>query len=80
MEYNKNINGTYYLYSFCLYPNNHQPSGLCNMSRIDDKILKILKKNINDSENNSNKSINIKLFSTNYNFLIINKGKCKLKF
>ena len=79
MEYNKNINGTYYLYSFSLKPNEKQPAGMCNMSRIDDKFLKVFTKNINNSINNNNE-IDINLFSVNYNFLIIKGGKCKLKF
>ena len=78
MEYNKNINGTYYLYSFSLKPNQNQPLGMCNMSRIDDKILKVYIKNINESSNNE--EIDVNLFSVNYNFLIIKGGKCKLKF
>ena len=42
MELNTDINGTYYMYSFSLYPNNIQPSGLCNMSRINDKFLELV--------------------------------------
>tara|TARA_B100001173_G_scaffold306939_1_gene314642 strand:+ start:3357 stop:4880 length:1524 start_codon:yes stop_codon:yes gene_type:complete len=78
MEYNKNRNGTYYLYSFSLNPKQNQPSGLCNMSRIDDKNLKVLIKDINNSSNNND--IDIDLYCVNYNFLIIKGGKCKLMF
>ena len=78
MEYNKNRNGTYYLYSFSLNPKQNQPSGLCNMSRIDDKFLKVLIKDINNSSNNND--IDIDLYCVNYNFLIIKGGKCKLMF
>ena len=79
MEENTDINGTYYLYSFCLYPALRQASGLCNMSRIDDKFLQLYTSYIKDTENN-NVKIPLDVFSVNYNFLYIEKGKCKLEF
>ena len=79
MEENTDINGTYYLYSFCLYPALRQPSGLCNMSRIDDKFLQLQTFYIKESENN-NVKIPVDVFSVNYNFLYIQHGKCKLEF
>ena len=79
MEENTDINGTYYLYSFCLYPALRQPSGLCNMSRIDDKFLQLQTSYIKESMNN-NLKIPIDVFSVNYNFLYIQHGKCKLEF
>ena len=79
MEDNKDTNGTYYLYSFCLYPQNKQPSGLCNMSRIDDKFLQLRTEYIkNDLEIGT--KILVDSFCVNYNFLYIEKGKCKLEF
>lgn len=79
MEENIDTNGTYYLYSFCLYPNNRQPSGLCNMSRIDDKFLQLYTLYIKDNIN-TNVKIPIEVFNVNYNFLYIENGKCKLEF
>ena len=79
MEENADTNGTYYLYSFCLYPALRQPSGLCNMSRIDDKFLQLQTFYIKESENN-NVKIPVDVFSVNYNFLYIQHGKCKLEF
>ena len=79
MEENNDINGTYYLYSFCLYPASRQPSGLCNMSRIDDKFLQLHTSYIKNTINN-NVNIPIDVFSVNYNFLYIQHGKCKLEF
>lgn len=78
LEYNKNINGTYYMYSFCLNPNENQPSGICNMSRIDNKFLYYNIQHIKSGTSNTN--ILFTTFAVNYNFLIINKGKCKLVF
>jgi len=78
MSNNRNINGTYYIYSFSLYPNKIQPSGLCNMSRIDDKFIHLKSSHIIDSTINSDIYINI--YVKNYNYLIINNGKGYLKY
>ena len=78
MQDNKDINGTYYVYSFSLYPTIKQPSGLCNLSRIDDKILQLNIKYINNNNHNNNITTNI--FSVNYNYLIIQNGKGKLEY
>ena len=79
MEYNKNLNGTYYLYSFCLFPSSRQPSGLCNMSRIDDIFLYYNVSHVN-SGITDNHEINMNIYCVNYNFLVIKGGKCKLQF
>ncbi len=79
MEDNKDTNGTYYLYSFCLYPQNKQPSGLCNMSRIDDIFLYYNVSHVNSGVTN-NHEILMNIYCVNYNFLVIKGGKCKLEF
>jgi hypothetical protein len=79
MEYNNDTNGTYYMYSFALYPNKVQPSGLCNMSRIDDKKLK-LELNYIHKEKHLNKILYSNVFTINYNYLIIFNGKGKLQY
>lgn len=79
MEFNINKNGTYYLYSFSLFPNNKQPSGLCNMSRIDKKVLQLTIKH-NNSESTEKPIIPLHIFSVNYNILVMNGGKCTLQF
>lgn len=79
MEYNDDKNGTYYMYSFALYPNKIQPSGLCNMSRIDDKNLQLQTSYIH-KEKNINKILNSNIFTINYNYLIIYNGKGKLLY
>ena len=79
MEENTDSNGTYYLYSFCLYPALRQPSGLCNMSRINDKILELNTEYILNNKN-INKEIYVNIFSINYNYLIVSNGKGKLEF
>ena len=58
-----------YMYSFCLKPEEHQPSGSCNFSRFDDCKLNFT----------SNVSID-KVFATNYNILRISSGLVNLRF
>jgi len=55
------------VYSFALKPEEHQPSGTCNMSRIDTATLKLL--GIDTSATKS-----VKIFATNYNVLRIMSG------
>jgi hypothetical protein len=55
------------VYSFALKPEEHQPSGTCNMSRIDTATLKlsgIVTANVDA----------VKVFATNYNVLRIMSG------
>ena len=64
-KFNKNI----YLYSFCLNPEEHQPSGTCNYSRLDDSKL------------NFSSAVSIDtIFATNYNILRISNGLTSLRF
>jgi hypothetical protein len=53
------------MYSFCLKPGEHQPSGTCNFSRIDNARLII------DNVSSTN---NLYLFAMNYNVLRIMSG------
>jgi hypothetical protein len=57
---NKNIN----VYSFALKPEEHQPSGTCNMSRIDNATLSIA----------NHEAGNISVYAVNYNVLRIMSG------
>ena len=57
-------------YSFALKPDELQPSGSCNFSRLDNAILKISFQN--NSEDND--SFNVRVFATNYNVLRIKAG------
>ena len=56
-----------YVYSFALKPEEHQPSGTCNFSRIDNAKLNL--QNINTGTN-----LNLKVFAVNYNVLRIMSG------
>lgn len=58
------------VYSFALKPEEHQPSGSCNMSRIDTAMLEIKLSN----KTSSNKVTRIKIYTVNYNVLRIMSG------
>ena len=56
-----------YLYSFCLNPEEHQPSGTCNFSRIDTSHLVFGSANTTGAEK-------LEVFAVNYNILRIMGG------
>ena len=58
-----------YVYSFCLEPEEHQPSGTCNFSRIDSAKLIL---------SSSSKISNI--YAVNYNVLRIMSGMAGLAY
>ena len=61
-----NFNTGINVYSFAIKPEEHQPSGTLNMSRIDTAIL--------DVKVNTNVSGNINIYAVNYNVLRILSG------
>lgn len=61
-----------YCYSFALSPEEHQPSGSCNFSRIDNSRLILESENGKDGTN--------KVFAVNYNVLRIQSGMAGLAF
>ena len=62
-----------YTYSFALQPEEHQPTGTCNFSRIDNAQV-----SVNMKSNNS--ATLQKLFAVNYNILRIQSGMGGLSF
>jgi hypothetical protein len=63
-----------YSYSFALKPEEHQPTGTCNFSRIDNaQVAVALKANATDSQV-------MHMFATNYNVLRIQSGMGGLSF
>lgn len=56
-----------YTYSFALSPEEHQPSGTCNFSRIDNAVLQLTYTGTFDAQN-------LKVFAVNYNVLRIMSG------
>ena len=62
-----------YSYSFALSPEEHQPSGTCNFSRIDNAVLQLTyDKTIQTVLNAS--SFNLNIYAVNYNVLRIMSG------
>jgi hypothetical protein len=67
-------NGGVYMYSFAIKPEEHQPSGTCNFSRIDTATLVFSidgakKIGLEDQEN-----ADIRVYAINYNILRIMSG------
>jgi len=59
------------VYSFALLPEEHQPSGSCNMSRIDNATLQLT---LTNTAVANGASVRIKVFAINYNVLRIMSG------
>jgi hypothetical protein len=62
-----------YSYSFALKPEEHQPTGTCNFSRIDNAQVSIALKSASVKES-------LHMFATNYNVLRIQSGMGGLAF
>jgi hypothetical protein len=63
------------VYSFALKPEEHQPSGTCNLSRIDTATLNItLTNNTVTNAGTGTRSAKIKIYAVNYNVLRIMSG------
>jgi hypothetical protein len=73
-KYHTNVPDNFiYVYSFALNPEQHQPSGTCNFSRLDNAQL-----NIKIIEGMTEPEISI--FAPNYNILVIDKGYSGLEY
>ena len=59
------------LYSFALRPEEHQPSGTCNFSRIDNATLQLVLSNACVAGTNTAK---VRVYATNYNVLRVMSG------
>jgi len=66
--------GYIYCYSFALRPEEHQPSGTCNFSRIDNAVLNMNLTNSNSSAGTGATSTNVRVYAVNYNVLRIMSG------
>ena len=67
-----NKNNGIYLYSFAINPEEHQPSGTCNFSRIDNAVLTL--ETVADCGNGYINCDEIRVYATNYNVLRIMSG------
>jgi hypothetical protein len=64
-----------YSYSFALKPEEHQPTGTCNFSRIDNAQVEVKMKTLSDTSMTS-----LYMFAVNYNVLRIQSGMGGLAF
>ena len=58
-------------YSFALRPEEHQPSGTCNFSRIDNATLQLV---VSAAAIASNNTAKVRVYATNYNVLRVMSG------
>jgi len=66
-----------YLYSFAIRPEEHQPSGTCNFSRIDTATIVMNMAGLDtDSENGElfARQVNVRVYAINYNVLRVMSG------
>jgi len=63
-----------YSYSFALKPEEHQPTGTCNFSRIDNAQVSVAQKA------NCHRTTSMHMFAVNYNVLRIQSGMGGLAF
>ena len=70
-----------YVYSFALNPEEHQPSGTCNFSRIDNAVLCLtLNKSQSPEANDVKVSRQVRIYAVNYNVLRIMSGMAGLAY
>jgi hypothetical protein len=62
------------VYSFALKPEEHQPSGTCNMSRIDNATLNITLTTNTVNAAGASRSAKVRVYAVNYNVLRIMSG------
>lgn len=80
LNYFKNFKEGIYPYSFSVDPLKYQPSGSCNMSLINDIVLKIETQNVPIQNNENLFKFDINIYTVNYNILSIKSGMASLKF
>ncbi len=59
------------VYSFALRPEEHQPSGTCNFSRIDNATLQLV---LSNATVEGTKTAKVRVYATNYNILRVMSG------
>jgi hypothetical protein len=63
-----------YSYSFAISPEEHQPSGTCNFSRIDNAVLQLTYNKESGGPTYNTFSLNLNIYAVNYNVLRIMSG------
>ena len=78
LSYGQASNDTIAVYSFALKPEESQPSGTCNFSRLDNVTLNISNTPIDNILDNC--FIEYDIYAISYNILKIKKGYCSLAY
>jgi hypothetical protein len=66
--------GGFYAYSFALRPEEHQPSGTCNFSRLDSATLQLDFNNVDGDNGEAMGAKEVVVYARNYNVLRIMSG------
>lgn len=69
-----------YVYSFALRPEEHQPSGTCNFSRIDTATIVMNLSGAVTVSDDSDSTWNVRVYAVNYNILRIMSGMAGLAY
>ena len=69
-----------YVYSFALRPEEHQPSGTCNFSRIDTATIVMNMSGAVTVSDDSDATWNVRVYAVNYNILRIMSGMAGLAY
>jgi hypothetical protein len=69
-----------YMYSFALKPEEHQPSGTCNFSRIDTATLVIDLAGQIEINPDTDKTFEVRVYAVNYNILRVMSGMAGLAY
>ena len=80
--YYTDVSGQYglYMYSFALKPEEHQPSGTCNFSRIDTATLVMEVDGGITLDSDQDKTLDVRVYAVNYNILRIMSGMAGLAY
>jgi hypothetical protein len=68
------------MYSFALRPEEHQPSGTCNFSRIDTATIVMNLNGAIDMDESQDKTYDVRVYAVNYNILRIMSGMAGLAY
>lgn len=69
-----------YMYSFALKPEEHQPSGTCNFSRIDTATIVMNMSGAYVIDESADATYDVRVYATNYNILRIMSGMAGLAY
>ena len=69
-----------YMYSFALKPEDHQPTGTCNFSRIDTATIVMSLDGAVNVNQDTDATWDVRVYAINYNILRIMSGMCGLAY